>query len=182
MPWKTFGDALGGLGDAGGGPGEPVGVLWGFPGAPGTSGSSSDKPTWANLGPTCGQHEPTWAILGPIWSQLGPNSGHLGTNMGQHGPTWGQHGPTRANWGQHGANMDRAKPEKTAFRLDGGTFFTKLGKPWEALGSPSEAPESLLGSSGGSRGRQGHPGVFRISQHGPTWGQLGTNMSQHGQS
>ena len=125
-PWKTFGDALGGLGDAVGGPGEPVGVLWGLPKAPGTSGSFSDKPTWANLGPTWGQQEPTWAILGPIWNQLGANSGHLGANMNQHGPTWGQHGPTRANWGQHGANMDRAKPEKTAFRFDGSTIFTKL--------------------------------------------------------
>ena len=69
---------------------------------------------------------------------------------------------------------------------ENGAFGKRLGRPWgmpwEALGTPSEAPESLLGSFGISRGRQGHPGVLRISQHGPTWGQLGANMSQHGPS
>ena len=76
-PWKALGDALGGLGDAVGDPGEPVGIRWWFPKAPGTSGSFSDMPTWANLGPTWGQLSPPC----PNMSQCGPSWGQLDTNM-----------------------------------------------------------------------------------------------------
>merc|ERR1712078_285589 len=62
--------------------------------------------------------------------------------------------------GQLGINMYFAKPEKSAFRLDGSTIFTKLYiSPWTRFGRPW----GCLGRSWGRLGRPwGHLG-------GPSW-------------
>ena len=71
-------------------------------------------------------------------------------------PTWANLGQL----GQLGANMDVAKPEKLAFRLDGNTIFTKLRVSlWERLGR--------------RRGRLGRPGGRLGEPFGEPWGRLG---------
>ena len=82
--------------------------------------------------------------------------------------------PTWANMDQLGqlrANMDVAKPEKLAFRLDGNTIFTKLHvSPWDRLGSPWGTPWGTLGTPWGAiRGALGTP-----------WEALGTPWGGHG--
>ena len=58
-------------------------------------------------------------------------------------PTWANLGQL----GQLGANMDVAKPEKSVFRLDGSTIFTKLYvSSWKHLGNPSGMPWEVLGT------------------------------------
>ena len=118
-------------------------------------------PTWSQLG----------ANLGPTWANLG----QPGANMSQHGPTGHQRGanlePTWDCMGQLGhlrANMDVAKPEKLAFRLDGSTIFTnctfhhgnalealrgRVGKPWGRPGEPFGQPWGRLGRPWGTPGR-----------------------------
>ena len=132
--------------------------------------------------PTWGRHGPTRADLGPTWGQLVPTCANLGPTSGQLRVSFGQleanrsnmqelgvnFGPTRANIvarGQLGVNMYLGKPEKSVFRLDGSTIFTKLyvspwtrfGRPWRGLGRSRHALGGRLGRPWGRLGRPWGP-------------------------